>query len=93
MEAVYELSFLDFDDNYFAIGLFKSLGEANQFVDSAIESGDQLAWDVEDNERLQIVKYQFGKGDNLRIIVRTITRTPIYIEDEDDYTLKVVSDK
>ncbi|MCP3681822.1 MAG: hypothetical protein GY861_03955 [bacterium] len=93
MDKVYELVFLNFDDMYFSCGLFKTFEEVEAYIKIGIESGESIAWDSDvcDQERLEIIEYSFGTGDNLRKVIKEVTREYVFAgEDDDDGEWKII---
>jgi hypothetical protein len=94
-QEVYELVNIGYDSMYFACGLFQTLEEASEYIQSCLDDGSRIAWDIDDYEieTIRLIKYSFGLGDNLRREIREIVREYVYEnEDSDDGTWKVTQE-
>ena len=85
-KVVYELVNIGYDDLYFTCGLFETLEKASEYIQSCLDDGSQMAWDIDDadTENIKLYEYSFGLGGNLRKEIRDITREWVLDNDDSD---------
>ena len=90
-ECVYELVYLNWDECYFTIGMFKTADEALDAIKAADSAGEMLSYDGEESESIEVVRYNFGVSDKLRTCELELYRSELESGIDDDAIWKTES--
>ncbi len=92
---MYEMAYIGYDDMYFTVGLFFTLGDAIQVIKDHDKIGEPISEDFEEHENIEIIKYKVGFGYNLRHTIKEIHRTEVMTGEDDDTKVvtKRITDK